>query len=154
ELGLDAISGRLDELHRAHGRLWLRDRPIDIVYRQFMIEDIADDEESAARLEPMLAAAEAGEIRVFTPLDSELYGSKGALALLSEAQADERLDSDVRAAVARLVPWTRIVLSGPTVLPDGTRGDLLEYAATHRAELVVKPSYGYGGNGLIAGWVP
>jgi hypothetical protein len=141
-------------LRRVDGRTCLRDRAVDVVFRQFMVEDIADDDASAALLEPLLSAAEAGEVRLFTPLDAELYGSKSALALLSEAQSDQRLDVLARGAIGRLIPWTRIVRAGTTTLPDGTTGELFDYAIARRDELAIKPSFGHGGDGMVAGWAP
>jgi uncharacterized circularly permuted ATP-grasp superfamily protein len=35
---------------------------------------------------------------------------------------------------------------------DGTRVDLLEWAAAHRDRLVLKPNDDYGGAGIVLGW--
>src|SRR5262249_29249902 len=51
----------------------------------------------------------------------------------------------------RHVLWTRIVADRKTTLPQDNEGDLLEYARTHREQLVLKPNRGYGGKGVVIG---
>jgi hypothetical protein len=154
ECGLPTVlTGHLGELARSNGRLCLRGEPVDVVYRFFTFEDMlvhVDD----GLLEPLLSAAECGEVVIFTPLDAELYGSKGALALLSEPAGQSGLTPEERDACARLVPWTRRAQSGDAVLEDGCRVDLLAYAFEHQDDLVLKPSLSYGGKGVTVGADP
>ncbi|MFG1807674.1 hypothetical protein [Streptomyces sp. NPDC049040] len=151
--GLSTVTCHLGELTRSGGRLRLGDQQIDVVYRFFMIEDLVRPG-AQALLEPLLQAAERDEVRVFTPLDAELFGSKGALALLSTQEGQDGLTPEQRKACGRLLPWTRLVRPGPTLLPDGRVGDLLEYATAHRRELVLKPTALHGGKGVTLGWLP
>lgn len=88
---------------------------------------------------------------MFTPLESEIYGSKGALALLSEPSGHIGLTAAERDACARLLPWTRIVQPGSTVLEDGSTVDLISYVLENQHDLVLKPSISYGGDGVILG---
>lgn len=151
--GLTTVTGHLGELTRSGGRLRLGDRPVDVVYRFFMIEDVVRPG-AQALLEPLLQAAERDEVQVFTPLDAEIFGSKGALALLSTPQGQDGLTPAQREACGRLLPWTRLVRPGPALLPDGHVGDLLEYAAAHRSGLVLKPTALHGGKGVTLGRLP
>jgi hypothetical protein len=149
----DSVVCHVGDFDHREGRLWLGDRPIDIVYRVFLIADVAE-EDAEVLLEPLLSAVECGAVRLFTPLDAELFGSKGALALLSEPGGQVGLTSEEQDACGRLLPWTRIVRPGPVVLGDGSSGDLLEYAVAHRSELVLKPAALHGGKGVVMGWHP
>ena len=63
--------------------VWLGERKVDVIYRLFLIEDLLDPT-GPALIEPVLRAAERGKVKIFSPMDAELYGSKGALALLSD----------------------------------------------------------------------
>ncbi|WDV54277.1 hypothetical protein PV963_29930 [Streptomyces coeruleorubidus] len=151
EHGLEAYQCHIGQLERRDGRLWLEDRPIDIVYRQFMLEDLLDDNADAL-LEPLLGALEDGEVRMFTSLESELYGSKASLAMLSDRThrhlfSDEELD-----VIDRLLPWTSSVTSGRVILEDGTEGSLLDHAVAHQQELILKPALLHGGQGVVPGW--
>jgi uncharacterized circularly permuted ATP-grasp superfamily protein len=51
----------------------------------------------------------------------------------------------------RHVLWTRVVRDIRTLLPNGESGDLLEYARREHETLVLKPSRGYGGDGVLIG---
>jgi hypothetical protein len=151
--GLPTVVGHLGELARSDGRLCIRGQAIDVVYRAFTFDDMPVDL-SNGLLEPLISAAECGEVVIFTPLDAEAYGSKGALALLSEPAGQIGLTPEERDACARLVPWTRRVHSGETFLEDGSRVDLLAYVLEHQDDLVLKPSLSLGGKGVVVGAGP
>ncbi|MFE5818115.1 hypothetical protein ACFQ6S_32480 [Streptomyces sp. NPDC056479] len=151
--GLDAHLCHAGQLERRDGKLWLEDQPIDIVYRYFMMEDLLDDNADAV-LEPLLGALEDGEVRMFTSLESELYGSKASLAMLSDRThrhlfSDEELD-----VIDRLLPWTSSVTSGRVILDDGSEGSLLDHALANQHELILKPTLLHGGQGVVPGWSP
>jgi hypothetical protein len=148
--GLVVRVGHLGQLTRSDGRLCLQGEPIDVVYRVFTVEDTLDHLEDGL-LEPLLCAVERGEVVMFTPLDAELYGSKGALALLSDPAGQIGLTGDEKSACDRLLPWTRRLKAGEAVLEDGSSVDLLGYALEHHNELVLKPSLSCGGNGVLVG---
>jgi hypothetical protein len=151
--GLAADVGHLGQLARSGGRLCLRGEPVDVVYRVFTVQD-ALDHLGDGLLEPLLSAVELGEVVMFTPLDAELYGSKGALALLSDPAGQVGLTADENDACDRLLPWTRRVQAGEAVLEDGSTVDLMSYALEHQNDLVLKPSLSYGGNGVLVGTAP
>jgi hypothetical protein len=151
--GLPAVVGHLGELARLGGRLCLRGEPVDVVFRLFTMEEALAQAEDGL-LEPLLSAAECGEVVIFTPLSSGLFGSKGALALLSEPAGQAGLSPEEREACGRLLPWTRRLRAGEAVLEDGGRVDLLPYVLDHQDDLVLKPSLSYGGNGVVVGADP
>jgi hypothetical protein len=91
-----------------------------------MMEDLLD-ETGPALIEPVLRAAERREVAIFAPMDAELYGSKGALALLSDEANRHLYQPDQLASLDRILPWTRMVRGGPATV-GGTTIDLEEYA--------------------------
>jgi hypothetical protein len=151
--GLPAVVGHVGELARSGGRLRLRGEPVDVVFRLFTMEE-AVAYAGDGLLEPLLSAAELGEVVMFTPLSAGLFGSKGALALLSEPAGQAGLSLAEREACGRLLPWTRRLRGGEAVLEDGGRVDLLAYVLEHQGDLVLKPSLSYGGNGVVVGADP
>ena len=72
--GLDVDACHLGHLSFREGRVWLRDRAIDVIYRLFMVEDLLSPE-SSDLIDPVLAAAERGEVRIFVPMGADIYGS-------------------------------------------------------------------------------
>ncbi|MEP6695399.1 MAG: hypothetical protein ABJA34_00820 [Pseudonocardiales bacterium] len=148
--GMDAYPCHVGQLRYADGRVWLEDLAIDVVYRLFLMEDLLDDS-GPALIEPVLRAAERGEVALFTAMDSELYGSKAALALLSDEAMRQHLAPRELACIDRILPWTRMVRYGPVTVA-GKRVELTEYAADQQPELILKPTLFHGGMGVVQGW--
>jgi len=151
KLGIDIVPCHLGQLSVRDGRVWLHDRPVDLLYRIFLIEDLLDPG-APELIDPVLRAAERGEIQIFTPLDAELYGSKGALAMVSDEANRHLYTPEQLASLDRIVPWTRMVRPGPVTV-DGEQVDLLEYAVAGREDLILKPTLLHGGKGVVPGWL-
>ena len=151
-LGLDAHPCHIGQLEVRDGRVWLGDRKIDIISRMFLIEDLLESADAPALMDPILDAAQRGEVKIFTPMDSELFASKGALAMLSDESNRGRFTAEELASLDRILPWTRMVRAGKVTLEDGSRVDLLEYALAHRESLALKPTLLHGGQGVLLGW--
>jgi hypothetical protein len=130
--------------------VWLGRRPVDVIYRVFMIQNLLEPD-GPALIDPILRAAERGEVKLFTPMHAQLYSSKGALALLSDEANRSLCTAAELASLDRLLPWTRMLRPGPVTV-DGERVDLLDYATGHRADLLIKPTARHGGQGIVTGW--
>ncbi|MEV7175140.1 hypothetical protein [Kitasatospora sp. NPDC093679] len=154
EYGLEAYPCHVGQLEARDGRVWLGERPVDIVFRVFLIGDLLKSPQSLQLVDPILDAADRGEVRIFTPLDSAVYASKGALALLSDERNRRLFGADVLAGLDRILTWTRMVRPGPVTLEDGESVDLVEYALAHQHDLVLKPTSLAGGTGVLPGWTP
>nr|BFE56867.1 hypothetical protein GCM10020063_013930 [Dactylosporangium thailandense] len=150
EFGIDALVGHAGQVECRDGGVYLAGRRVEVVYRLFLMEDLLRPE-GPALLDPLLAAAARGEVAMFTPIASELYGSKAALALLSDERHRDRFDPAELEVVDRVLPWTRMLRPG-AVTVDGERADLLAYARRDRERLVLKATMLHGGTGFVAGW--
>src|SRR6185437_13326308 len=82
-LGIDPVPCHIGELRLEDDSIWMGERKIDAIFRLFLMEDLLDPE-GPALIEPVLRAAERGNVALFSPMDAELYSTKGALALLSD----------------------------------------------------------------------
>lgn len=149
--GITLVGGHLGQLSFHDGRVWLDGQPIDVIYRLFMIEDLLDPT-GPGLIHPVLDAAQRGEVKIFTPIDAELFGSKGALALLSDEANRHRYQPEELASLDRLLPWTRMVRSGQVTV-DGELVDLLDYATEQQDELILKPTLLHAGMGVVPGWL-
>ena len=149
-LGCDALPCHIGQLELRDDSIWLGDKQIDVIYRIFLMEDLLDPA-GPALIEPVLRAAERGNVAIFSPMDAELYSTKGALALLSD-EANRTLFTDAElASIDRLLPWTRMVRPGPVTV-DGRQVQLADYAISQRTELILKPTLLHGGTGVVPGW--
>jgi len=151
--GLDAHAGHLGQFKVHDGRVWLRGRPVDIIFRTFLIENLLVPG-GAELVLPLLDAAARGEVAMFTSIESDLYGSKALLAMLSDHASRHLFTPAQQAAIDRVLPWTRLVRPGPVTLDDGSVADLLDYALAHPHDLVLKPALLHGGIGVLPGWHP
>lgn len=81
-----------------------------------------------------------------------LIANKGIFALLTDTDFVDALPRDMAAAVRTHVPWTRLVADASATDSEGKPVALLEHVRARRANLVLKPSDGFGGSGVILGW--
>ncbi|HEY2575519.1 MAG TPA: hypothetical protein VGI74_04360 [Streptosporangiaceae bacterium] len=151
--GLDAHACHAGQLKVSNGRVLLRGRPVDIIFRIFIIEHMLEPD-GPALLDPILDAVARGQVAMFTPLDSELFGSKAPLAMISDQRNRHLFSPAELAAIDRVLPWTRMVRPGPVTLEDGSIVDLFDYATSHATDLALKPTLLHGGIGVLPGWHP
>ncbi len=151
--GLDAHACHIAQLKVSRGRVRLRGRPVDIIFRLFLPEHLLEPD-GHALIDPVIDAVARGELVMFTPLDAEVYGSKASLAMLSDRANRRLLSPEERAAIDRILPWTRMVRPGPVTLEDGRTVDLYDHAISHPGDLILKPTLLHGGRGVLAGWHP
>jgi hypothetical protein len=152
QLGVDAHACHLGELSCRQGRVWLGGRPVDAIYRMFYIAQLHESAQAPALLAPIIDAAARDEVKLCTPLDSDIFASKAALAMVSDDANRHLFTAAELESIDRIVPWTRMIRPGPVTVPDGSRADLLAYAVAHQDELVLKPSMGWEGIGVVPGW--
>jgi hypothetical protein len=126
--------------------------PFDLVYRHIFARRV----DPTSPLGRALVDPAPGTI-IINPVVSPLE-VKGLLGLLHLALEDAALSGAVgldeaeRAALGRIVPWTRLCVPGPTTLADGTRvDDLPTWVAAHPDRLVLKRSWDYGGKSVMLG---
>lgn len=150
-MGLDAIACHAGQLETRDGALYVHDRRIDVVYRFFLVEDVLDGPTAPGLIAPILDAVQRGTVQLFASLDTELYGSKGCLALLSDGRHRHRFSARENAFIDRFLPWTR-ALRQETTDVDGATVELVPYVLENRAGLVLKPTSLHGGIGVVTGW--
>jgi hypothetical protein len=149
-MGIDAIPCHVGQIQQRGDRLEVSGRTIDVVFRFFLVEEIVT-EDDLALVEPILRAVDRGSVGLFSRLDAELYGNKGALAMLSDDRHRSSFTAEERACVDRFLPWTRPVRRVVTAA-DGEELELEPYALREQRELILKPTLLHGGTGVVPGW--
>jgi hypothetical protein len=152
DMGIDAHVGHIGQLEVRDGGVWLGELKVDIIQRLFMLQDLLEYPDAPALMDPILDAAARGEVKIFTPLDSEMFASKAALAMLSDEANRKYFDQQTLVSLDRILPWTRMVRSGPVTLEDGSQVELLDYVLSHQDDLVLKPTSRHSGEGVLLGW--
>jgi hypothetical protein len=124
-------------------------RVIDLIYRDYSVEDLLELEGEGADVRPMQQAFATN--RVVSSIAAELDQKSCWEVLGDPALARRHFSGEERAFFRRHLPWTRLLRPGTTTLPDGTKGDLVKYVRRAREELVLKPNRSYGGTGVTVG---
>lgn len=138
------------ELRVQGGDVYHGDLPIDVAYRDYEVRDlVALEKELGKRLEGMRTLFK--QNRVVSSMVGD-FDHKSCFEILTEPNLAEQFFSMEECRLFRRhVLWTRVVAERRTTLPHHEDGDLLEYARTHREQLVLKPNRGYGGTGVTLG---
>lgn len=136
------------ELELRDGELSAGGQGIDVVYRRALTRELLGRE---AEVRPLLEAYKARVVCVVNSFRAKVLDKKILFALLHEPAIQERFTPEEVEAVRLHVPWTRRVAEGHTTGLDGEPIDLMPWASTHRAALVLKPNDDVGGRGVLIG---
>ena len=129
-------------------RLTAHGAPIDLIYKRVLITELV---ERGGIDHPIIRAVRDGAVCLANGFRCKLLHKKASLAVLSDERNTRLFGPEERAAIARHVPWTRVVEERKT-LKDGREIDLVEFMTTGRERLVLKPNDDYGGAGIVLGW--
>ncbi|MBJ6764176.1 hypothetical protein JGU66_25660 [Myxococcaceae bacterium JPH2] len=140
-----------DEWSHRDGQLFLRDLRIDAVTFISAI-GFGGLVIGCGPEHPVMEALRAGSAWFMNGLFRTcVLRSKALFAILSTQAETDLFDAESRAAVARHVPWTRLVREGTTRY-RGEDVDLVPFILEHREQLVLKPTTDYGGTSVTLGW--
>jgi hypothetical protein len=98
----------------------------------------------------IMAVFKAGNIRIYNGPVTGLLVNKLNLALLSENQDAKIFRPDERKIIKKYIPWTRKIIRNETTW-QGETVTLPDFILSQREQLVIKPSTGYGGEGVCIG---
>ncbi|HET7695616.1 MAG TPA: circularly permuted type 2 ATP-grasp protein [Vicinamibacterales bacterium] len=136
--GVPALVADPRDLEFDGRRLAAGGRPIDLVYRRVLINDIV------ARADDCRALVEAYRARavcVANSLRCKIAHKKAFFAVLTDERHAGLFSREERDVIAAHVPWTRVV-----------REHGAEDIRRRREQLVLKPNDEYGGTGVTLGW--
>src|SRR5215813_6158822 len=147
--GIDVCHADPAELVLEGDEITYQGRVIDLVYRDYAVEDLLELEGEGVDVRPMRQAFASN--RVVSSIAAELDQKSCWEVLGDPVLARRHFSSEERALFRRHIPWTRVLRSATTTLPDGSRGNLVDYVLRAREELVLKPNRSYGGTGVTVG---
>jgi hypothetical protein len=155
--GLPTIICTPDDLRFENGMLYAasadtnKPLPITIVYKRVLSSEFLEHYGADALRHPLVQAYERGAIVMVNNFRAKLLHKKSIFALLTDEAFQGDFSAEERAAVARHVPWTRLVQPGDTGY-GGDKVNLLEFTRANRERLLLKPNDDYGGKGITIGW--
>ena len=130
------------------GEIVLRDTTIDLVYRDFGINEILSIEKHGGHVDAMKQAFRQNQ--AVSSLTGE-FDHKSLFELFSNPQFDRYFTPFQRQPLRAVTPWTRLMAERTTTDAEGQEVDLPAYARQHREQLVLKPNRAYGGQDVIIG---
>lgn len=147
--GMTTLHADPSELRIREGEVYFEDVRVDLAYRDYSVLDLIELEREGTDATPMRTLFQ--ENRVVSSIGAEL-DHKACWEILTDPEiAGRHFDESSRRCFHRHVLWTRVLAERHTTLPDGEAGDLLPFAREARETLVLKPSRGYGGDGVVIG---
>ncbi|MFJ9036724.1 hypothetical protein ACIRF8_09065 [Streptomyces sp. NPDC102406] len=146
--GLDILLGEVSDVHERDGALHLGDARIDVVYRAFVPDQIAEEPGGWELAAPLLRAHRAGRTLTWTPLSSNVFANKACMALLSDPVRRRNFSEDECRVIDRVLPWTRLI--DTEVLKTDT--GLVDECLARREQLILKVNGRGGGVGVVVGW--
>jgi hypothetical protein len=138
------------ELCLRNGEVYYEDTLVDIGYRDYEIGDLLYLEaEEGLDISPLRTLFK--QNRIVSSVAGE-FDHKSCWEVLTDPQFTQKyFTADERQVFRRHVLWTRVIGNRRTTLPDGSLGDLLEFARHDQEMLVIKPNRSYGGDRVILG---
>jgi hypothetical protein len=147
--GLEMLHADPSELRLKDAEVYCGDRRVDLVYRDYSVLDLVDLQAEGVDVEPMRLLFR--ENRVISSIGAELDQKSCWEIFTDPVLAERHFTDEERRVFQRHILWTRVIADRRTQFPGGESGGLLEYARRERETLVIKPSRGYGGDGVLLG---
>jgi hypothetical protein len=155
ENGVEALICSPDELTFTGGRLYAdadgMRTPVDLVYKRVLTSEFLMHYGDAVFEHPLVEAYATGKVCLVNSFRAKLLHKKSIFALLTDDALADRFSAAERDAIARHVPWTRLVRAGATTYA-AEQIDLLDFARKNQERLLLKPNDEYGGKGIVIGW--
>lgn len=140
--GLAFRLGELQQLKFSGGKPTLLGVGVDVVLRYCESYELLAAPAGPAVIGLLRQAHRDGKTVLLTTFEHTLYGAKGALALLSDTRNQESFTAAELRVIERIVPWTRMLVADAA---------LVEHCLRHRERLLLKPSLGGCGRGIVVG---
>ncbi|MEK7867401.1 MAG: hypothetical protein AAB434_12030 [Planctomycetota bacterium] len=123
--------------------------PIDLLYRDTTIEELAEMEKEEGKELAGVRWAFRNN-RVVSSIAGE-FDHKSAFEVLSDPRFHKHFTARQRKRFEKYIPWTRTVREGRTTGLIGSEIDLVPFVRKNRGGLVLKPNRGFGGDSVVIG---
>lgn len=100
---------------------------------------------------PIYQCFKAGQLSLLNGPLEPVMSTKQNVALLSQHAGSDAFSREERAFIARHVPWTRLVVPGPTDFEGETSSSMEDLLIARQDRLVLKEASSSGGMGVVLG---
>jgi uncharacterized circularly permuted ATP-grasp superfamily protein len=130
------------------GKLIAGDYHITLIYKRVVISELI---ERGGMDHPVVQAIRARAVCMVNSFRCKILFKKASLAVLSDERNACMFGEEQQRAIARHIPWTRVLEARKTQI-DGGEIDLVPWTLANKDALVLKPNDDYGGKGIVLGW--
>ena len=148
-MGIEARIVDPREVEYRDGKLMAGDYHITLIYKRVLISELI---ERGGIEHPVVRAVRDRAVCMVNSFRCKILFKKASLAVLSDERNAALFAPEQQAAVAKHIPWTRVMEDRKTRGPDGQEIDLVPWASHNKDRLVLKPNDDYGGKGIVLGW--
>lgn len=148
ENGITTVITDPRHLSYRDGAVFCGEERITLVYRRVLLHELLARADEA---DPLLRAYREGAVCMVNNPRSKLLHKKAVFALLSDQQLGLDMTEGERLVVESSLPWTRLMVEGPTVY-EGRTTDLISLVSNNQDKFALKPVDDYGGRGVTLGW--
>jgi hypothetical protein len=148
-MGIEARIVDPREVEYRDGKLMSGDYHITLIYKRVLISELI---ERGGIDHPVVRAVRDHTVCMVNSFRCKILFKKASLAVLSDERNAALFAPEQTAAIAKHIPWTRVMEARKTIGPDGQEIDLVPWAAHNKDRLVLKPNDDYGGHGIVLGW--
>jgi hypothetical protein len=146
--GISAVLADPRDLALRGGRVTLRGRAVDLIYRNMEARDLCDIEATGT---PLRALREAFRRNLVVSGIAGDFDHKSVWEVLTSGPTRHVVPPALRPLFARHLLWTRVVRERRTEGPGGGEVDLIPFVRRGRGSLVLKPNRECGGEGVTLG---
>jgi uncharacterized circularly permuted ATP-grasp superfamily protein len=147
-MGIEARIVDPRDCEYSDGKLMAGDYHITLIYKRVVISELI---ERVGMKHPVVQAVRDRAVCMVNSFRCKILFKKASLAALSDERNVCMFGEEQHRAIARHIPWTRVLEERKTLI-DGGEIDLVPYTLANKDTLVLKPNDDYGGKGIVLGW--
>src|SRR5262245_37555168 len=148
-MGIEARIVDPRDCEYSDGKLMAGDYHVTLIYKRVLITELL---ERLGMESPVVRAVRDRAVCMVNSFRCKILFKKASLAVLSDERNAALFGPEQQTAIAKHIPWTRLLEERKTVAADGATIDLVSYTLANRDKLVLKPNDDYGGKGIVLGW--
>lgn len=137
------------EVEWAAGGLRAGDFQFDLIYKRVLISELI---QQGGLDHPIVRAVRERAVCMVNSFGCKPLFKKVSFAVLSDERNQSLFNTVQQQAIARYIPWTRLLEERHTTYAQQSI-DLVPWTLANRQRLVLKPNDEYGGKGIVLGWV-
>jgi uncharacterized circularly permuted ATP-grasp superfamily protein len=147
--GVEAVVADPRDMELRGDKLYARGRAVNLIYRRVIIGEVIEKKDEPG-IRDFLEAFRRKLCCFVNPFSSKIPGSKSFMDVLSDDRFDSMFTARQNRVRRNFVPATRVLRPGG-VLWKQRKVDVYELAREEKDNVVIKPTFGYGGRGVNVG---